>query len=295
MPAYNANNYIEDSIKSILNQSYRDWNLIILNDCSTDNTKEIIKKYVSLDPRIEYHENEKNLGISKTRNKLLSLAKKKYIAWLDSDDISTELRLEKQIIFLEKNSGVFGIGSSRILIDDNNNQIGKLKSNIFDRNFQYIKSSIVRENKFCNSSMMFRNEGYKIDESFPPAEDFEFWSRLILIENKKIINLKEYLIKYRIHSANSSNQNQIKQLELNSRIIVRNFTSCGISFSKKNIIHFYGFLNPNLKIKKPLKWISLNLWYLGKIAFLNYQFLFLIYHLVRDSGIILKNYLKGNY
>lgn len=294
MPAYNASYFIEDSIKSILNQSFTEWNLIILNDCSTDDTLEIINRYVSLDPRITCFENEKNLGIAKTRNKLLSLAKNRYIAWLDSDDIATQFRLEKQVRFLEENPKIFGIGSSRILIDDYNNQIGKLKCNFLDRNFAHIKASIIRENKFCNSSMMFRNEGFRIDESFPPAEDFEFWSRLILTENKKIVNQKDFLVQYRIHSNNSSNQNQIKQLELNKRIIFRNFKDCGIYYSAKNLIHFYGFLNNTQIIKNPIKWILINLWYLGRIAYRNKLPFFFVYYSIRDTTIILKNYIRGN-
>ena len=88
MAAYNAEKYISEAIQSILDQTYTDFELIIVNDGSTDTTKEKIKAFD--DPRIKYYENEGNCKIIFTRNKLLKLAKGKYIAWLDADDISTK-------------------------------------------------------------------------------------------------------------------------------------------------------------------------------------------------------------
>src|SRR5690242_9380591 len=100
MPVYNASSYLREAIESILNQTYSNFEFIIINDGSTDNSLEIIRSYH--DPRISVVNNETNLGIIKTRNKGLKLAKGKYIANMDADDISLSSRLEKQVQYLEQ-------------------------------------------------------------------------------------------------------------------------------------------------------------------------------------------------
>lgn len=101
MPAYNTGRYISESIKSVLAQSYSDWELIIVDDCSTDNTDEVVASFN--DPRIRYMKNEKNSGAAVSRNRALREAKGKWIAFLDSDDLWLPEKLEKQISFMVKN------------------------------------------------------------------------------------------------------------------------------------------------------------------------------------------------
>ena len=102
MPSYNTASYIDESIQSVFNQSYKDWELLIVDDCSTDNTDEVVKLYLD-DPRIKYLKNEKNSGAAVSRNKALREAKGKWIAFLDSDDLWMSDKLEKQIKFMEEN------------------------------------------------------------------------------------------------------------------------------------------------------------------------------------------------
>ena len=102
MPSYNTAGFIEESIKSVLAQTYDDWELIIVDDCSTDNTDEVVSFFE--DPRIRYIKNEKNSGAAVSRNRALSEAKGKWIAFLDSDDLWSPNKLQKQISFME-NSG----------------------------------------------------------------------------------------------------------------------------------------------------------------------------------------------
>ena len=102
MPSYNTASFIAKSIQSILAQSYKDWELIIVDDCSTDNTDEVVKPYLS-DERIKYFMNEKNSGAAVSRNRALREAKGKWIAFLDSDDLWMPEKLEKQVSFMEKN------------------------------------------------------------------------------------------------------------------------------------------------------------------------------------------------
>lgn len=102
MPSYNTAEYITDSINSVLKQTYENWELIIVDDCSTDNTDIVIKSYLT-DIRIHYLKNEKNSGAAVSRNKALAIAKGKWIAFLDSDDLWNEEKLTKQVNFMEYN------------------------------------------------------------------------------------------------------------------------------------------------------------------------------------------------
>lgn len=106
MPSYNTAKYISASINSIINQTYKYWELIIVDDCSTDNTDEIVNKFLK-DERIKYLKNEKNSGAAISRNKALKEAKGKWIAFLDSDDLWVPEKLEKQINFMEENNHSF--------------------------------------------------------------------------------------------------------------------------------------------------------------------------------------------
>lgn len=102
MPSYNTGPYIAESIQSVLQQSYSNWELIIVDDCSTDNTDEVVRLFLS-DQRISYLKNEKNSGAAVSRNRALREAKGRWIAFLDSDDLWTPEKLEKQVSFMEKN------------------------------------------------------------------------------------------------------------------------------------------------------------------------------------------------
>lgn len=102
MPSYNTAKYIDETIDSVLKQTYKNWELIIVDDCSPDNTDEIVKPYLT-DERIKYIKNEKNSGAAVSRNRALREAKGKWIAFLDSDDLWMSEKLEKQISFMEKN------------------------------------------------------------------------------------------------------------------------------------------------------------------------------------------------
>ena len=102
MPSYNTASYIADSIRSVLAQTYRDWELLIVDDCSTDNTDEVVKLFLD-DKRIRYIKNEKNCGAAMSRNRALREARGKWIAFLDSDDLWTPEKLEKQIGFMKEN------------------------------------------------------------------------------------------------------------------------------------------------------------------------------------------------
>ena len=116
MPSYNTAEYISESIASVRKQTYTDWELIIVDDCSADNTDEIVKPFLS-DKRIKYIKNETNSGAAVSRNRALREAKGKWIAFLDSDDLWHPEKLEKQIRFMEKNGYKFTYTDYRIQLN----------------------------------------------------------------------------------------------------------------------------------------------------------------------------------
>lgn len=123
MPSYNTASFIAESIQSVLAQSYKDWELIIVDDCSPDNTDEVVKPYLS-DERIKYIKNEKNSGAAVSRNRALREAKGKWIAFLDSDDLWMPDKLNKQICFMEKNDYHFSY-TNYAEIDTKNHRNGR--------------------------------------------------------------------------------------------------------------------------------------------------------------------------
>lgn len=118
MPSYNTANYISDSIQSVLNQTYKNWELIIVDDCSSDNTLEVLSKFN--DKRIRVIVNEKNSGAALSRNKALKEAKGKWIAFLDSDDLWENNKLEKQINFMKENNYHFSYTNYTEIDSDSN-------------------------------------------------------------------------------------------------------------------------------------------------------------------------------
>ena len=175
--AYNCSYYINSCIKSLLNQSYKKIEIIIINDCSTDKTKLKIKKFK--DKRIRLINNKKNIGVSRSLNKGLKLSNGEYVAINDADDISNKNRIEKQIKFLEKNKKVNLLASS-ILIKKINKKMG---IRIIQENLDLIKFYNIFDNYFTPSTFFFRKkkiEKYKIKfrKNFEPCQDFDFISQL---------------------------------------------------------------------------------------------------------------------
>lgn len=247
MPAYNAAAFIEASIQSVLAQEYTNWELLIINDGSTDGTAEIAVKHAEQDNRIKYYENEENKGLVYTRNKGLQEAKGKYIANLDSDDLALPSRLTKQVYFVEKNPDIVLVGSACELIDSLGNKIGIEKRPIKG---EMLHSLLVFSNYFINSSVLFRKspteKACKYKEGFQLAEDYEFFTQLATYGS--ITNLNEKLVKYRIHDQNISRLKKEK-LEKATKVIQNSLLQrIGIKASVKQLNLHYQLVD-----KTPLK------------------------------------------
>ena len=124
-PMYNSGKFIKDTIDSVLSQTYKEWEMIIVDDCSTDISPEIVKSYVGSESRIKYIRTDKNGGVSNARNIALKNANGQYIAFLDSDDIWDKEKLEKQINFMKEKDCAISFTSYE-LIDEENKRLDKI-------------------------------------------------------------------------------------------------------------------------------------------------------------------------
>jgi glycosyltransferase involved in cell wall biosynthesis len=195
MPVYNAGKYVKEAIESISNQTFSDWELIIIDDCSTDNSVEIIQSFH--DKRIIFLKNEINLGVSKTSNRGMRIARGKFLTRMDADDISLPDRFKKQVEFLEKHPDYVLCAS--------NVQMFGAKQDFFSlpAEDQLLKIALLYQNPFVNSSVLIRSKDckkYLYNETFPFAEDYELW--INLKEEGKFASIPEVLTKYRLHQSN---------------------------------------------------------------------------------------------
>ena len=234
MPVYNGEKYLREAIDSILNQTYSDFEFLIINDGSTDNSENIINSYN--DSRIRYVKNECNLKLIATLNKGTQLAKGKYIVRMDADDISDPTRIERQVILMEKNEDVGLCGSWFTAFGDVQASVCKYKEQ-----HDEILFKMFYQCHFCHPSLIIRKKVFEdlvipFDKQFIHAEDYELYFR---ISTKwKFHNLQESLFKYRIHSLSVSRQNQLIQLEHSLQIRKMFFLLLGIDCSQEELKAF---------------------------------------------------------
>ena len=203
MPAYNAEKYIEQAIRSVMKQTYTDWELLVIDDCSTDNTFLIVDQLAKEDSRIILKKNEFNIGVAKTRNIGFDLSSGQYLALLDSDDIWLEDKLLRQLELFElKDADI--VYCSYAIIDEEGNR----KCNDFIVTEQtFYKDALVRSVISCSTVMISREiyTKFRFDASFY-HEDLVLWLKL-LKDGYKAYGLAEVLAKYRVfHGTRSSNK-----------------------------------------------------------------------------------------
>ncbi len=201
MPVYNASLYLDETIQSILNQTYTNFELIIINDSSTDNSVDIINTWIKKDKRITLINNKYNKGIHGASNTGLDIAQGAYIAKADSDDIQRPYRLETQVNFLTKNKNIGIVGGGYELFGNNYDGI-----KIFHpSNSLRLAWRFISDIYFCNPSVMFRKEILNTVPHYPevPCEDFAFLAKAI--KKHAGFNIHKILLDYRQHGSNYSN------------------------------------------------------------------------------------------
>ena len=259
MPVYNPQiDYLRQAIESILIQDFHDWELIIIDDCSHMNVKEIFDKILK-DKKIilKYYRNDKNLGIWASLNKWIQLSSWKYIARLDQDDYWwNKNKLKRQFDFLEKNNEYAICWTDSIIIDDSWNIIWITH---FKKDNDAIKNIFLVYNQFVHSSVLFNKNYVKslwwYNTSYLLAQDYELWCRLW--KYYKFANIRDVYTYYRENPWSLSMKKKKKQFYETLKIIISNYnyypnslkwilTQTFLFASPKRIIHFL------VKIKSKL-------------------------------------------
>jgi len=255
LPVYNGQDYLAEAIESIISQTFHSWELIIINDGSTDKSEEIIKSYLPKESRIKYYRNQQNSGLIFTLNKAIDLSEGNYIARMDADDICSPERLQIQYDFLRKNTDIALCGTYATVINNNGKPIGRLLNLRTD---EYIRIHLLFSVPLIHSSVMGKAEVFKqnhYDTDYKHAEDYDLWCRISA--NHKIANIPSYLLKYRWHSTNVSVLNQKIQEKTKERVIRRQLTFLGLFPSDQEMnLHLVSFRQRDIKSRGEKKTFS---------------------------------------
>ena len=214
MSVYNAEKFLNSAIESITNQTFTDFEFIIIEDCSTDKTLEILREFKEKDNRIKIIQKEKNegpKGFIKNLNLGLNMAQGKYVARMDADDISLPERFQKQVLFLENNPEISMVGAQIDFINEKNEII---REKIGALEHEEIVNKMTSQIQLFHPVIMFRNhQNIKYREKFIYCEDYDLYLNLIT-QGKKLANINEKLLHYRILESSISRKgdNFVKKL-----------------------------------------------------------------------------------
>lgn len=263
LPIYNGEKYMRESIESVINQTYTNWELLILDDCSVDNTAKIAREYVSRDQRIKYFKNDKNLKLPRNLNKGFSLSNGEYLTWTSDDNKFRSTAIEKMINTLKVEGTEFVFASCRI-IDGDGREIEYIMVNESSR------KRIVGNNP-VGACFMYTRKVYETIGDYNPdlvlVEDFDYWQRICAKFSFSII--EDILYDYRWHDgALTSTMNQVRFCENLEKTLLVNASKFGKMDLLQKYYYFQGLSNCRAKIGrenpykakfnlyKALYWIS---------------------------------------
>lgn len=220
LPAYNAALYLRDSLDSIMRQAFKDFDVLLIGDGSMDDTSKIAIEYSNIDRRIKYYKNEKNIGLIKTLNKGLSLAKGEYIVRMDADDIMFDDRLYKQVKYMDSNPECFVCGGQMEYIGGLTGMAPILPQKYEDLLYlSLINCPLYHPTTIIRNSVI-KQFGLKYNDSYKHAEDYKFWSDIIFSHPNSIANIKDVVLFYRI-SNNQITAKYSDEQDLISKIVRR--------------------------------------------------------------------------
>lgn len=198
MPVFNGERYLRKAVESILGQTFVDFELLLIDDGSTDNSRSIMNSFT--DPRIRILSNSRNFGLTATRNRGLQDSSGEYIALLDCDDIACPTRLAEQLSFLKNNPEFGMIGSWIEVIDSEGVVTGDIWK--YDARPEFVSMHLLFHNYFAQSAVMLRRSSLpeELYRDFQPAEDFDLWVRIVT--RALVWNLPRVLLQYRLHGSN---------------------------------------------------------------------------------------------
>jgi len=223
MPTYNSARYLQESVQSVLAQTFSDFELIVVDDGSTDHTSGLLDEV--RDSRVVVRSLERNSGLAAARNAGLELCRGSLIAWLDSDDVSQPDRLMRQVTILERQPRV-GLCGTWVRTMGAGERVWR-----YPRKSDVLASRMVFDDPYATSSVMVRRKALTdaggFDSQFAPAEDYDLWERVSRVWDGH--TLPRVLTRYRLHDAQTSVRDHIQQSEAIRQIQVRQLTRLGIA------------------------------------------------------------------
>ncbi|HKR07538.1 MAG TPA: glycosyltransferase family 2 protein [Bacteroidia bacterium] len=259
MPVYNGEKYLQESIDSILNQSFHDFEFLIINDGSTDNSAKIISS--CNDPRIRFINNEKRSGLIASLNNGFDLASGEYVARMDCDDTSVKQRLSVQVNFMNKHKNTGVCGSFYYLTRDKKKAVTDLPlSDREIRCFLLFNSPIAHPAAMIRMSVV-KKYNVRYNAEYIHAEDYDLWSRLSQLSGLQ--NISKKLLNYRVHDKQVSGDvnESVKKLKSVSAVRVRHLREFGVNPSKEEI-HIHNLLGDGMapvsidEIKLAEQWLQ---------------------------------------
>lgn len=262
MPVYNCALYIEEAVQSVLNQTFTDFELIIIDDGSTDGTTDLLKTLK--DTRIKLISFDKNKGVSAATNRGFKEARGTYIARMDGDDVSVNDRLEKQVAVFENNPEVIICGGLVQYLGGTNDVLR------FKETHNEIITELLISCSICMGASMFRREalqGCYYDETRRSGEDYEFWTRVAW--KGKMYNIQEVLLLYRVHEHQASIMHKPQQIidDVAIRLELFKKLNYDIQHYSDNFLTTMLLLNKSIRVDDLVKFIT----WLKALPALNYK------------------------
>ncbi len=238
MAAFNAEKYIEDSILSVINQTYKNWELIVINDGSTDKTEEIVKKYCLLDDRV-FLVNQKNSRQSAARNSGLKISTGDWVGFLDSDDLWTPNKLEIQLNYLTQHKDVSVVFSSGYIFHFDNKENLEIHQNLIGKysgreifQYQYLFNHLLVPSVIMRKELTQKTGNQEEDILYPGCEDFDYWLRSARV-GAVFLGLEEKLFYYRKHDSNTTILDNHKMRIAHILVLLKNYD---LLMDSKNIL-----------------------------------------------------------
>lgn len=250
MPVYNAGEFLREAIDSILDQTYDEFEFLIINDGSTDSSVNIIESYE--DERIKLVHNTENVGLVKTLNKGIEIAQGKYIVRMDADDIAETNRIEVQLNFMEKNYDVAVAGSNVVMFLSDKPLIKRPTD--FPTRYSEIRCKLLFESPIIHPAVIIRKNvllenNYRYRDEYKDTEDYELWMEIA--KEHRVVNISKRLLKYRIISNSITNQalkRMSDRIRVMKKIYILGLDYLGVEYSEDELdIHAEIALSSTLK------------------------------------------------
>jgi len=257
LPTYNSGEFLTPAIDSILEQTFTDFELIISDDFSTDNTPEVIRSYLDKDSRIKYLQNPQNLGLFPNWNRCLESASGEYITVFAQDDVMLPKNLEQKVKILDKYQNVGLVTSSIIVVDNKNNYLNWDWANYAEDKFingeEWVRKNLGEANPICCPFVLMRRQilekvGGKFNDNYAFAADLELWLKIALVADLYFV--KEILGYYRWHEGNKTHSfDDFYQVQEHLQICSNLIDSLNLSDSELNDME-------NEVLSRTVKWVS---------------------------------------